>query len=77
MPSAAYREYLTAPEGLLDEILEARAFTSAVQALKQAEAMGSEAVDRLVQDSELAALAQDIEFAEQRRKLGERLRGAE
>lgn len=59
-PSQAYEEWLQAPAGFLEEIIEARAFRDLYIAVTRAST--ADARTAITQGSELGALAGEIEF---------------
>lgn len=63
LPSQAIREWQTAPSGVLEDIMELRAFARAIQTYQHAQRMdaGPER-DRLMRDP-MVRLAQQFEFA--------------
>lgn len=70
VPSVAMAEIRRVPAGLLEDIVELRAYARAKQAYDAAET--AEARDRLVQTSALADLVEDIEFTIQTEALARR-----
>lgn len=64
LPSQAVREMHTVPAGLLDEIVEMRAFVAAMRSYERAQQLPDGAEKRAAMAQPLVMLVREIEFGE-------------